>query len=178
MPWYFAYGSNMQSGTLRGRRGIEYTRAVASHLVDWKLVLDKPSLLREGNTFANIVRDPGSVVCGVSFEVSDDDLAHIDLTEGVLVGNYQRIEVEVSSLGDETDRFSAYTLTSDRRHPETRPSHRYMSLLIHGAVEHGLPTDYVELLRALPSFDESAAAKEMRATIEAFLRKPTMASGD
>jgi hypothetical protein len=27
--WYFAYGSNMQSDTLRGRRGVPFRRALA-----------------------------------------------------------------------------------------------------------------------------------------------------
>jgi ribosomal protein S12 methylthiotransferase accessory factor YcaO len=39
--WYFAYGSNMQSATLRGRRGIEYRRALPGRLDWWRRVLDK-----------------------------------------------------------------------------------------------------------------------------------------
>jgi len=171
--WYFAYGSNMQSATLRGRRGVDYRDAVPARLRDWRLVLDKPSLVRDGNTFANIVPEPGSVVCGVSFAVSEDDMAHIDLTEGVLIGNYERIPVTVEPLREDRDAHTAFTLTSDRRHTETRPSPRYMSLLIEGAHEHGLPTDYIASLRAIRTVDESAHSKEMRTLIDSFLRRPS-----
>ncbi len=170
MPWYFAYGSNMQSATLRGRRGVGYERAVASRLSGWRLVFDKPSLLGDGNTFANIVPEDGAHVCGVSFLVSDDDMAHIDLTEGVLIGNYRRVPVTVESL-EGLLSMEAHTLTSERRHSEPLPSHRYMRLLIEGALEHRLPEPYVDYLRSVKSFDESQQAKEMRASVEAFLRK-------
>lgn len=162
----------MQSATLRGRRGVRYERAVAARLAGWRLVFDKPSLLRDGNTFANIVRDAGAHVCGVSFLVSDDDMAHIDLTEGVLIGNYSRVSVVVEPL-ESAPHLEAYTLTSERRHSEPLPSHRYMRLLIDGAREHGLPETYVDHLRTVKSFDESKQAKEMRAAVEAFLRKPS-----
>lgn len=172
MLWYFAYGSNMQSATLRGRRGIEYRRAVPARLRDWRLVLDKPSFLRDGNTFANVVPEPGAVVCGVSFEVAEEDMSHIDLTEGVLLGNYERVAVTVEPLLDGHAAHTAFTLTSERRHSETRPSPRYMGLLIEGAHEHGLPADYITALRQIPTVDESPRAQEMRALIDTFLRKP------
>ena len=40
--WYFAYGSNMQSATLRGRRGIAYRRALPARVSGWRVVFDKP----------------------------------------------------------------------------------------------------------------------------------------
>jgi len=46
--WYFAYGSNMQAATFRGRRGIEPLRALAARLPGWRLVLDKPPLVPVG----------------------------------------------------------------------------------------------------------------------------------
>lgn len=171
MVWYFAYGSNMQSATLRGRRSIEYRSAVPARLAGWRLVIDKPSLLRDGNTFANIVPDESASVCGVSFEISEEDMAHIDLTEGVLLGNYQRVVVTVEPLRPQHPPQTAFTLTSENRHHEARPSPRYMSLLIDGALEHGLPTEHVEFLRTIPVVEEPEQAKEMRAMIDEFMRK-------
>ena len=40
--WYFAYGSNMETATFRGRRGIAYRQALPARLTGWQLVLDKP----------------------------------------------------------------------------------------------------------------------------------------
>ena len=66
--WYFAYGSNMESATLRGRRGIEYNRAEAARAPGWRLVLDKPPLVSIGGAFANIVPDLAGEVLGVAFD--------------------------------------------------------------------------------------------------------------
>ncbi len=171
MLWYFAYGSNMQSATLRGRRGVEYARAVPARLLGWRLVVDKPSLIGDGNTFANVVRDPGAAVCGVSFEISEDDMAHIDLTEGVLLGNYERVAVTVEPLANGHAAHPAFTLTSTKQHPETRPSQRYMRLLIEGAIEHGLPLEYIEFLRTIPTVGELEYTQEMHAMVDDFLRR-------
>ena len=62
--WYFAYGSNMQAATFRGRRGVMPRQAAAAKAVGWRLVLDKPPLLSMGHSFANVVRDPGAMVWG------------------------------------------------------------------------------------------------------------------
>lgn len=171
MLWYFAYGSNMQSATLRGRRCVEYARAHPARLDGWRLVVDKPSLIRDGNTFANIIPDPQAHVWGVSFEISEEDMSHIDLTEGVLIGNYARVEVRLQRADDSDAPFAAYTLTSEKRHPQTCPSHRYMRLVIEGAIEHGLPAPYIEFLRSIPCIEESPHAQAMRGAIDDFMRK-------
>src|SRR5262249_61395170 len=97
--WSFAYGSNMQSATLHGRRGIAYRRAVAARVRGWRLVLDKPGLVSpQGQTFANIVPEATLYVLGVCFEMNADDLAHVELTEGVKIENYRRVMVAEEPL--------------------------------------------------------------------------------
>ncbi len=171
--WYFAYGSNMQSATLRGRRGIEYHRALPARLDGWRLVLDKPPLIPIGGSFANVVPDPSAAVHGVLFEMTEDDLAHLDFTEGVLVGNYERVPVTVRPLAPpDADVVVAYTLTSERRDPSRLPTRRYMRLLIDGAEEHGLPTDYIAGLRSLPVSEESSEFAELRPLMDQLMRRP------
>jgi len=181
VTWYFAYGSNMQSATLRGRRCIEYRRALPGRAPGWRLVLDKPPLVGSGVSFANIIADPAAEVWGVLFEIADHDLAHIDLTEGVLIGNYARVEVAVAPLADGSAASGssmgpppqrAFTLTSDQRDPSLHPSQRYMQLLIDGALEHGLPADYVKFLRRVPTVDEPEHMQQWRPLIDELLRKP------
>jgi hypothetical protein len=163
--WYFAYGSNMQSGTLRGRRGVEYIRGVPARMPGWQVVFDKPSLIRMGHSFANVVPAPGEEVLGVLFEIHDTDLERVELTEGVLVGNYRRVEVEVHPLvrGEpELDgSVAAFTLASDRREPGLMPSLVYMDLVIEGAIEHGLP---------VPAEPESEEAAQFRRLLDEALR--------
>jgi gamma-glutamylcyclotransferase len=171
--WYFAYGSNMQSATLRGRRGIAYRRALAGRLDGWRLVLDKPPLIPMGGAFANVVPDPTGAVHGVLFEMTEDDFAHLDLTEGVLLGNYERVPVTVQPLAPpDAEVIVAYTLTSERRDPQRLPTRRYMQLLIAGAEEHGLPEDYIAYLRSLPAREETPEAAQLRPLMDQLMRRP------
>jgi hypothetical protein len=169
--WYFAYGSNMESATLRGRRGIEFRRALPARAPGWRLVLDKPSLLPLKEAFANIIADPSAEVFGVLYEIAAADLAHVDLTEGVFIGNYHRIVIPVEPLSPPAGPVTAFTLTSGRRDPSLRPSDRYMGLLIAGAVEHGLPSEYVAFLRSVPVHPETPEAAQFRPFIDQALRK-------
>jgi len=169
--WYFAYGSNMETATLSGRRGIRFSGARAARAAGWRLVLDKPPLVPIGESFANIVPDPDAEVLGVLYEVTPADLEHIELTEGVRVGNYRRVDVPVVSLVVPAREIVAATLVSDARDPALRPSIRYMACLIAGAEEHGLPTEWIAVLRAVPAGPESRAAAEFRPLLDAFLRR-------
>jgi gamma-glutamylcyclotransferase len=170
--WYLAYGSNMQSDTLRGRRGVEFGRAVPVRVPGWRVVFDKPPLVSIGEAFANIVPDPAASTFGVAFEVSDGDLAHIELSEGVLLGNYRRVEVAVQAVVacPDAPRVAA-SLASDRRDPSLRPSTRYMALVVAGALEHGLPADYVDALRSVPACEPSAMARALRPLVDAAMRR-------
>lgn len=169
--WYFAYGSNMQRDTLSGRRQIEFTRAVPVRVPGWRVVFDKPPLLPIGEAFANLVQDAQAIALGVAFEVTYDDLEHIELTEGVLIGNYRRVIVPVEPLIPTADPpSSACSLSSDRSDPTLRPSTRYMTMILAGAEEHGLPTDYLDTLRSIATCEESAMSRAFRPVGDALMR--------
>jgi hypothetical protein len=164
--WYFAYGSNMETATFRGRRGVRPTRALPARAAGWRLVLDKPPMIPIGHAVANIVPEPGAVVLGVLYEISPADLSHVELTEGVLIGNYRRVEFTAETLATPGFTTPAVSLTSDRRDPTCLPSDRYMRCVIAGAEEHGLPEAYVTFLRGVPVCQETAG---VRALIDAVL---------
>ena len=170
--WYFAYGSNMESATLRGRRGVSWRRALPARAAGWRIVFDKPPLVSVGHAFANLVADPASEVLGVAYEVSAADLDHIELTEGVRIGNYARVDVAVVPLAEPGAAVVAATLVSERRDPTLRPSDRYMACLIAGAEEHGLPPEWIAFLRAIPARPESEEATRWRPVIDAAFRRP------
>lgn len=178
--WYFAYGSNMQPATFAGRRGIAPSRALAARASGWRLVLDKPPLVPIGESFANLVSAADAEVYGVAYEITVEDLAHVELTEGVLIDNYARIEIAVTPLAREAARAAAvtpaddwpsraFTLASEKHAPELRPSAYYMDLLVEGARHHGLPDDWIAMLRAVPTKAASAEATAARAIIDAGL---------
>jgi cation transport regulator ChaC len=168
--WYFAYGSNMQPATFRDRRGITPARAAAACLSGWRLVLDKPPILPVRESMANVVEDATARVYGVAYAVTAADLAHIDLTEGVLIDNYRRVAVRVAML-DDGRVVDAFTLTSERRDPTLLPSRRYMALLVEGATAHGLPAAYVDWLRSLPAGEDTPEGQAARAIIDRALKK-------
>jgi hypothetical protein len=153
--WYFAYGSNMETATFRGRRGICYARALPARVPDWRLVLDKPPLIPIGGAVANIVPEPGAVALGVLYEISTAELLHVELTEGVLIGNYKRVEVTAETLGSASLTINAVSLASERRDPTCRPTDRYMRCVIAGAEEHGLPETHLTFLRGVPVCPET-----------------------
>ena len=170
--WYFAYGSNMSSATLRGRREVSCVRALPARVPGWRLVLDKPPLIPLNRAFANIVADPATEVLGVIYEVSLDDLDHIELTEGVRIGNYDRVEVTAWPLSRaDAAPLAAFSLTSAKRDASLRPSRSYMDLLIAGAIEHGLPDPYIEHLRLVPADPDDEEAVRWRPIMDAGMRK-------
>jgi hypothetical protein len=173
LVWYFAYGSNTQSATLRGRRGIAYRRAVPVRVPGWRLVFDKPSLLSEvPHGYANIRPDVAAVTVGVAFEMTADDLAHVELSEGVTFGNYARVMVDVEPLAPMPDgpRVAA-SLSSERSDPARRPSTRYMDIVIAGVLEHGLPDEHVAFLRGIVAEPEHPKAIEARALLDELMRR-------
>lgn len=160
----------MQSATLRGRRGVAYRRAIPARVSGWQLVFDKPGFAGTGEAYANIVPVPRARVYGVLFEVSADDHAHVELTEGVLIGAYQRVTVTATALTTGTRR-RCYSLSSPRRAPDTRPTTRYMQVVIDGAEEHGLPSTHIAALRAVEAIPESTASARLRPLFDQFLRR-------
>jgi len=95
---------------------------------------------------ANVVAEDGARVCGVLYRISVEDAARLDRTEGVHGGLYQRIPVVVSTAA--AGRIDAFTYQSQYVTPGRKPSARYLGLLLDGAREHGLPEEYVSVLRA------------------------------
>jgi hypothetical protein len=167
VPWYFAYGSNMQEATFRGRRGIGWTRALAARAPGWRLVLDKLSIVPMAGGVASLVADAEAETFGVLYELGADEMAQVDLSEGVLIGHYQRIEIAVEPLAGGDGPRRAFTLVSDARTPAARPSVRYMALLVEGAEQHGLPAAWIDFLRAVPAVPESEEAAEVRVLADA-----------
>lgn len=172
MPWYFAYGSNMETATLRGRRGVKWDRAVAVRVCGWRVVFDKPPVGPLPHAFANLVADADAESFGVAFEVSVAALARIEISEGVPIGNYRPVLVPVEPLAPIRDPpRQAFSLTSDRRDPSRRPSTRYMAIVVAGAREYGLPEAWVARLRAVPSEPEHPVAAAARRLFDVALRR-------
>jgi len=146
MPtWYFAYGSNMCGAIFRERRGMRPLETRVAWLDGHRLCFDIP--VGPGTRgVANLTVDSGTRVCGVAYLLDEAQLELLDRSEGVHVGVYRRVDVELRVGGD--GRLAAFTYQSTMTTTGRLPSPRYMGLLLDGAVEHGLPDEYQHYLRS------------------------------
>ena len=118
----------MHPGTFAGRRGITAVAGARRAGAGLAPHARQDPLVPIGESFANLLPEEDAETFGVIYEITADDLAHVDLTEGVLIGNYRRIEIAVEPLSG-AGPARAFTLVSDKRSPDLLPSDYYMALL-------------------------------------------------
>ena len=111
---------------------------------DHKLVFNKPA--GDGSGYANIQPCSGEVVYGVLYKITPEELAKLDIYEGVHCGHYYRESLEVTTISGEIVIAECYL--AKKICNGLRPRFDYLSHLIRGAEEHGLPKDYIEKLKS------------------------------
>ena len=92
---------------------------------------------RWGRAWRTWSSTPGAEVLGVAYAITADDLAHVDLTEGVLIENYRRVAVQRRPARRRRSRLRGVHADVGSRDASLRPSERYMALLIEGAEATG-----------------------------------------
>ena len=155
--WYFAYGSNMSPAVFLGRRGMHPLDTRRARLDGYRLCFTLPVGPGERGV-ANVEPVVAAHVWGVAYRIALAEGAHLDRTEGVPGGLYERVPVliEAGSV-----RLPAFTYRSSFASPGRKPSARYLGLLLDGARRHDLPPGYVRRLESLElAVDERLAAPE------------------
>ncbi len=145
--WYFAYGSNLDPGTFLGRRRMRPLDTRVGALDGFELRFDLPVGPGERGV-ANVAPLAGDSVWGVAYLLTHPEAERLDRSEGVQHGAYLRLAVEVRDTA--SSLLQAFTYHSSRGVVGRKPSRRYLGLILAGARHHGLPSDYLERLRALP----------------------------
>ena len=144
---YFAYGSNLCASRLRGR--VPSAACVGrARLPGRRLVTDK--LGRDGSGKANLREDAAATVWGVLYEIHSSHWAELDACES----GYLRVSLEVET--EDGARRLAQTYVSEMLTADPVPYAWYKRLVIEGAREHGLPSDYVAMLEAWPEKPDPA----------------------
>jgi gamma-glutamylcyclotransferase (GGCT)/AIG2-like uncharacterized protein YtfP len=150
---YFAYGSNLDDAQMRHR--------CPDHEVVGPAKLEGYRLSFHGNSdrwrgaVATVSPSVDSVVWGVLFRLTDDDLKALDEYEDYRGPNhpaslYDRQDVRVrTSAGIEAQALT-YLM---RPHTEGKPSRLYLDTITNGAADHGLPREYVLQLAATATAD-------------------------
>ena len=144
LMWYLGYGSNMNRSIFEGRRGMRPLQALPALLKNYQLRFNLAIGPGERGV-ANLESEADASTWGVLYLITTDQAEHLDRTEGVHRCTYQRLQVSVTLEGGEPIR--AFTYQSDRISQGRKPSPRYMSLLIEGAIQHRLPRDYLDYLQ-------------------------------
>jgi cation transport regulator ChaC len=135
----------MNRGIFEIRRGMRPIQAQPALLENYDLRFNLAVGPGERGV-ANIEHQVGARTWGVLYLITTEQAEHLDRTEGVPRRAYRRIPVSVTV--DNGGQIAAFTYQSDRIKPGRKPSPRYMGLLIEGAAEHGLPSDYLYYLRS------------------------------
>ncbi len=153
---YFAYGSNMDPAQMRVRcagaraRGPGFLPGYRLHFPRWSP--------RRRHAVASIETRAESKVWGVVYDMTPDDWTALHPFEGHIAAGhaenrYDLIRIEV---GTDVGTVSArtYVAMPDPERPDPGPtSVRYLQQLIDGALAHGLPADYLAMLRSVPTLD-------------------------
>lgn len=133
---YFAYGSNMDTVSFRKR----YPAAVfcgTARLEDYSFIINSKGV-------ATVKKDPGSVVYGVMWEITESDEKLLDEFEGIAEGLYRSRMLKVWS--DKEAAFKEVKVyISDNIIPGF-PLPGYMPAVIESAAAHNFPESYREHL--------------------------------
>ena len=152
---YFAYGSNMLSARLRERVPSAIVVG-AGHVQGQKLAFDKPSDDGSGKCTMR-PGDPQDCVHGVLFTIDASERPQLDRHEGLDAG-YEYGPITVTAAQGACEAFVYRATATDE---SLRPYDWYQELVVAGAIEHKLPDDYINALRAVEAqVDSDASRKE------------------
>ncbi len=145
---YFAYGSNMLSRRLRTPDRAPSAVAVGTGFVQGRrLTFDKVSSDGSGKCDIEDTGNPSDRAYGVVFKIGAAEKPNLDRAEGLGRGYREELVKVVTSEGTS----DAVTYVATAKEPALRPYHWYKALVVAGAVEHCLPSDYIEWLRTIHS---------------------------
>ena len=128
-----------------------------------RLTFDKLSLDGSGKCDAEETGKEKDRVYGVIFEISCSDRRALDRAEGRGEG----YELETVEVITKQGTALAQIYIATRKERGLLPYHWYKALVVSGAVEHDLPSSYVEWLRVFKSEEDPHA--DRRAENEAIL---------
>lgn len=154
---YFAYGSNMLTRRLTATdRAPSAVPIGVGYVPNRKLTFDKVSSDGSGKCDIETTNNSADRVHGVLFEISSTEKFSLDKAEGLGKG-YREEQVQVVAPNGESCQAITYVAT--RKDPALCPYDWYKSLVIAGATEHELPSEYIESLRTFYSQPDSNAVR-------------------
>ena len=151
MLYYFAYGSNMDKNELKewcknnNKPFPKWEFIGMASLENYEITFNYYSYSR-GAGAANIIEKKGSVVYGLLFKVSDEELEFLRIKEGY-PDSYEDIKVNVKSEKITYSSVMAYKVTKNKeRDHHEQPLKTYLQLIIQNGKTYGFPEDYLNFL--------------------------------
>jgi gamma-glutamylcyclotransferase (GGCT)/AIG2-like uncharacterized protein YtfP len=142
---YFAYGSFLDIDTLRKHcpSAIFLKRAVLPNFeVQFNYLSND---YHAGVTGVEVA--PGQFARGVLYEITANDMAHLDAVEDVPLGYYYRQTVAVVDEKGKLHQAEVYRTTKSAGPFKPHPA--YVGLMLKGARAHRLDPDYIRSLEQL-----------------------------
>ena len=153
---YFAYGSDMLTRRLtspKPKRAPSTVSIGTGYIAGRRLTFDKRSRDGSGKCDAEETGNATDRVYGVIFEISFSDKCDLNRAEGRGKG----YELETVEVITKQGTALAQSYIANRKERGLRPYHWYKALVVSGAVEHDLPSSYVEWLRVFKSEEDPHA---------------------
>jgi hypothetical protein len=132
------------------------TKTERAVLKDYRLVFNQPGIPWLEPSFANIEEAPGEYIEGVLYEITGEEMVRLDISEGN--GAYDIVTSNVE--GEVSGIVTAHTFLTRKVGHGLHPSLRYMNLLIEGAKEHDLSSEWIQMLKAAP-FSSGAISRHL-----------------
>lgn len=139
---YYAYGSNLCSRYIR-RYCPSAAFVMRADLPNFRVEFRHYSKNRDGG-ISSIIEAPGELVQGVIYEIPRAEIDELDILESVPQGLYRRDTFLV--LGQDGGWHKADLYRVSNPAGPYKASKAYVEDMIEGAREHGLTSDYVDML--------------------------------
>src|SRR5438132_6954588 len=135
----------MHRAIFHERRGMQPLDTRWGCLEDYRLRFNIPIGPGE-RAVANVEPEVGTRTCGVLYLLTPEDCERLDRTEGVHLGIYRRMAVEVA--GDDGERVAAFTYRSTLTLAGTKAVRALPRAARRGSPRTGLPSEYVAFLES------------------------------
>jgi gamma-glutamylcyclotransferase len=148
--YHFAYGSNMNHEQVLAR-GAKPKVVAAAKLPDHRLGFFGYSAVWDGAE-ESVIPAPGQDVWGVIYELTPSDKEKLDDWQDALFdgsGAYFHSPAKVTDQAGKV--YSVLLYKKANLGTPQKPSQEYLNFIVQGAVEQGLPSAYVDRLRATES---------------------------
>lgn len=154
--FYFAYGSNMSSLRLRAADRAPSARCIAiGRVVGYRLAFDKIARFDGSGKcdceWTGRVDGPSiDALWGVVWLIDEAERAALDRVEGKGAGYRDAIVVVQTERGP----LRAMTYLATEKDRSLRPFDWYRHHVLEGAIEAGLPREWIAAIRAVPSLED------------------------